>query len=43
MVVVGHGLLTSHAQRRKKEKKLDILSAKLKLAPRNLIPLISRK
>ena len=43
VVVVG-GLLCSHAQRRNKMiKKLDIQTERLKLAPRNSMPLISRK
>ena len=42
LVAVGNSLLSSHAQRRKK-KKLDILIAKIKLAPRNMRPLINRK
>jgi hypothetical protein len=43
LVVVGLGLLSSHTQRRKKEKKLDILMVKIKLALRSLKPLISKK
>lgn len=49
MVVVGHGLLSSPVQEKKKKekrnskKKLDILTAKIKLAPRNLPPLICRQ
>lgn len=42
LVVVGHGLLSSHVQRRNK-KKLDILTVKITLAPRSLMSLISRK
>jgi hypothetical protein len=42
LVVVGSGLVSSHVQRRRK-KKLDILAVKIKLAPRNSTPLISRK
>ena len=40
-LVVVHGLLRGNAQKRK-NKKLDILTAKIKLAPRNKTPLISR-
>jgi hypothetical protein len=43
LVVVGHSLLNSHVQRRKERKELDILIAKIKLAPRNSMPLINRK
>ena len=43
MVVVGHSLLNSRAQKRNNKKKLDILTVKIKLAPRNSMPLISRK
>ena len=44
LIAVGHRLLSSHKQSRNKEKKkLDILTAKIKLAPRNSMPLISRK
>ncbi|KRY97607.1 hypothetical protein T11_1606, partial [Trichinella zimbabwensis] len=44
LIAVGHRLLSSHKQSRNKEKKkLDILTAKIKLAPRNSTPLISRK
>lgn len=42
-MVVSHGLLSSCAERTKNKKKLDILTEKIKLAPRNLMPLISRK
>ena len=42
LVVVGSGLVSSHVQRRRK-KKLDILAVKIKLAPRNSTPLMSRK
>ena len=41
LLVVGHRLLSSHAQRR--NKKLDILTVKIKLAPRNSTLLISRE
>jgi hypothetical protein len=41
LVAVGHSL-SSHAHRRRK-KKLDILMAKSKLAPKNSTPVISRK
>ena len=38
LVVVGLGLLSSYVQRRKNKKnKLDVLTVKNKLAPRNLI------
>jgi hypothetical protein len=37
---VGCGLLSSRAERNK--KKLDTLTAKIKLAPRNSLPLVSR-
>jgi len=40
---VGCGLLGSHVERRNKNKKLDILMAKIKFAPKNSISLISRK
>ena len=44
LIVVGHSLLSSHVQRRiKKKKKFGILTAKIELAPRYLIPLIDRK
>jgi hypothetical protein len=44
LIVVGLGLLrSSHVQRRNKDKKLDILSSKIKLAPRNSALLINRK
>lgn len=36
-------MLSSHAQRRNNKKKLDILTEKVKLAPRNSKLLISRK
>jgi hypothetical protein len=39
---VGCGLLSSHVQRTKKKKKSDILTVKIKLAPRNSMSLISR-
>ena len=43
-VVVGFGLLSSCVQRRNNtKKKSDILTVKIKLAPRNSMPLISRK
>jgi hypothetical protein len=42
LVAVGCSLSSSHVQRDKK-KKLVILTGKIKLAPRNLTPLISRK
>ena len=42
MVAIGHGLLSSHVQRKNK-KKLNILTPKIKLALRNLMALISRK
>ena len=42
LVALVHGFLSSYVKRRNK-KKLDILTAKIKLAPRNLTPLISRK
>jgi hypothetical protein len=35
LAVVYRGLLNSHTQRRNKKKKLDILTAKIKLIPRN--------
>lgn len=37
LVVLGHG------QRRNDKKKIDILTVRIKLAPRNLTPLIRRK
>jgi hypothetical protein len=38
LVAIGQSLLSSHAQRRNnKKKKLDILTEKIKLAPRNLL------
>ena len=43
LVAVGHGFLSSSDQRGIKEKKLDILLVKIKLAPRSSVPLISRK
>jgi hypothetical protein len=43
LVAVGCHLLSSHAQRRIKRKKLGILTVKIKLAPRNSMPLISMK
>jgi hypothetical protein len=43
LVAVGHDLLISHVQRRNNNKKLDILTVKIKLAPRNSTLLISRK
>jgi hypothetical protein len=43
LVVVGHSLLNSRAQKRNNKKKLDILTVKIKLAPRNSVPLISMK
>jgi hypothetical protein len=36
LVVVGHCLLSSRVQRRKNKKILDILTAKIKLAPKEL-------
>ena len=36
LVVVGHGLLNSHIQRRNNKKKLNILKVKIKLAPKEL-------
>jgi hypothetical protein len=42
LVVVGHGLLRTHGQRKQK-KKIGILMVKIKLAPRNLMPLIIGK
>lgn len=33
LVAVGSSLLSCHLQRRNKKKKLDILTAKIKLAP----------
>jgi hypothetical protein len=42
LVAVGHSLLHSHMQRRNK-KKLDTPMVKIKLASRNVLPLISRK
>ena len=42
LVTVGCSLLSSREQRRKK-KKLDILTGKIKLGPRNLRHLTSRK
>jgi hypothetical protein len=41
--VVDCELLSSRMQRKKKNKESDILTAKIKLVPRNLMPLISRK
>ena len=43
LAAVGHSLLSTHAQRRNNKKKLDILMVKIKLAPKNSVPLISRK
>jgi hypothetical protein len=44
LVSVGCGLLSSCVQRRNNnKKKLAILTAKMKSAPRNMMPLISRK
>ena len=43
LAAVGHSLLSTHAQRRNNKKKLDILMVKIKLAPRNLVPLVNRK
>ena len=43
LVSLGHGFLSSYVQRNNNKKKLDILMAKIKLGPRNLTPLISRK
>jgi hypothetical protein len=43
LVAVGRDLLSSYAQRRNNRKTLDILTVKIKLVPRNLTPLISRK
>ena len=37
LVTVGCGLLSSHVQRRN-NKKLDILTVKIKFAPRNSMP-----
>jgi hypothetical protein len=38
----GHGFISSHAQKRNNnKKKLDILTVKIKIVPRNLIPLNS--
>lgn len=42
LLVVGCGLLSS-CVRRGNKKKLNILTAKIKLDPRNLTPLTSRK
>jgi hypothetical protein len=36
LVIVGCSLLRSSAQRRNNKKKLDILTAKVKLAPKEL-------
>lgn len=43
LAALGHCLLSSRAQRRNSKKKLDILTEKVKLAPRNSKLLISRK
>lgn len=44
LLVVGHGLLSNQVQRsNNKKKKLNILLMKIKLASRNLAPLINRK
>jgi hypothetical protein len=44
LVVVDCGLLSSHpVQRRNNKKTLDNLAVKIKLAPRNSMPLICRK
>lgn len=42
LVAVGCGLSSSCVQRDKK-KKVDILKVKVKLAPRNSVPLVSRE
>lgn len=42
-IAVGHHLLSSCEQRRNNKKQIDILTAKIKFAPRDSTPQISRK
>jgi hypothetical protein len=43
LVAIGHSLLSSCGKRRNNKKKLDNHTMKIKLAPRNSTPLISKK